>query len=44
MIQHVGANGYDLVGSATQLITNDPVDGGLIEAPSMVYWQGCKWF
>lgn len=43
MIQHVGANGYDLIGSPTQLITNDPVDGGLIEAPSMVYWAGCEW-
>jgi hypothetical protein len=42
MIQHVGANGYDLIGSPVQLITNDPVDGGLVEAPSMIYWDGCQ--
>ncbi|EJF59365.1 Arabinanase/levansucrase/invertase [Dichomitus squalens LYAD-421 SS1] len=39
-IQHVGANGYDLLGSPVTLITNDPVDGGLVEAPSLVYWDG----
>ncbi|KAF5344398.1 hypothetical protein D9756_010124 [Leucocoprinus leucothites] len=39
-IQHVGANGFDLLGSPTTLITNDPIDGGLIEAPSMIYWDG----
>ena len=42
--QHVGANGYDLLGSPTTLITNDPIDGGLIEAPSMIYWDGCACF
>jgi hypothetical protein len=42
MIQQVGANGYDLLGSPVQLITNDPVDGGLVEAPSMIYWDGCE--
>ena len=41
-LQHVGANGYDLLDSPVTLITNDPVDGGLVEAPSMVYWDGCK--
>ncbi|KAF7343670.1 Arabinanase/levansucrase/invertase superfamily protein [Mycena sanguinolenta] len=39
-IQHLGADGFTLQGSATQLITNDPVDGGVVEAPSMVYWDG----
>ncbi|PIL25288.1 hypothetical protein GSI_13177 [Ganoderma sinense ZZ0214-1] len=39
-IQHVGANGYDLLDTATTLITNDPIDGGLVEAPSMIYWDG----
>jgi hypothetical protein len=44
MIQHVGANGFDLLDSPIKLITNDPVDGGLVEAPSMVFWQGCELF
>nr|VWO96464.1 Levansucrase (EC (Beta-D-fructofuranosyl transferase) (Sucrose 6-fructosyl transferase) [Ganoderma boninense] len=39
-IQHVGANGYDLLGEPTTLISNDSSDGGLTEAPSMVYWDG----
>ncbi|KAL0579061.1 hypothetical protein V5O48_002954 [Marasmius crinis-equi] len=39
-IQHVGANGFDLLDSPVTLITNDPVDGGLVEAPSMVFWKG----
>jgi beta-xylosidase len=39
-IQPLGANGYTLQGKATQLITNDPVDGGIVEAPSLVYWDG----
>ncbi|PIL25287.1 hypothetical protein GSI_13176 [Ganoderma sinense ZZ0214-1] len=42
-IQRVGANGYDLQGTATTLITNDAsssVDGGLVEAPSLVHWNG----
>ncbi|KAJ7624354.1 Arabinanase/levansucrase/invertase [Roridomyces roridus] len=39
-IQPLASNGFTLQGSPTQLITNDPVDGGLVEAPSLVYWQG----
>ncbi|KAJ6528101.1 glycosyl hydrolase [Mycena capillaripes] len=39
-IQPLGANGYTLQGSATQLITNDSADGGIVEAPSLVYWDG----
>ncbi|PIL34982.1 hypothetical protein GSI_02769 [Ganoderma sinense ZZ0214-1] len=39
-IQHVGADGYTLLGKSTTLITNDPVDGGVVEAPSMIYWDG----
>ncbi|KAJ7343802.1 Arabinanase/levansucrase/invertase [Mycena albidolilacea] len=39
-IQPLGANGYTLQGKATQLITNDPVDGGIVEAQSLVYWDG----
>ncbi|KAI1788137.1 Arabinanase/levansucrase/invertase [Ganoderma leucocontextum] len=39
-IQHVGSNGYDLKGEPLTLITNDSTDGGLTEAPSMVYWDG----
>ncbi len=42
MIQHVGANGFDLLGSPVQLITNGPADGGLVEAPAMVFWEGCE--
>ncbi|PIL34983.1 hypothetical protein GSI_02770 [Ganoderma sinense ZZ0214-1] len=41
-IQHVGADGVTLQGTPMTLITNDPVDGGLVEAPSMIYWDG--WF
>ncbi|KAF9463459.1 glycosyl hydrolase [Collybia nuda] len=40
MIQQVGANGFDLLGSPIPLITNDPIDGGLVEAPSMIFWDG----
>ncbi|KAF8214281.1 glycosyl hydrolase [Mycena galopus ATCC 62051] len=39
-IQPLGADGFTLQGSATQLITNDPVDGGIVEAPSLVFWDG----
>ncbi|KAF8164491.1 glycosyl hydrolase [Mycena galopus ATCC 62051] len=39
-IQPLGANGYTLQGSATQLITDASVDGGIVEAPSLVYWDG----
>ena len=42
-IQHVAADGFTLQGQPTTLITNDPVDGGLVEAPSMIYWDGCEW-
>ncbi|KAJ6568773.1 glycosyl hydrolase [Mycena capillaripes] len=35
----LGADGYTLQGSATQLITNGPGDGGIVEAPSLVYWD-----
>ncbi|KAJ7858387.1 Arabinanase/levansucrase/invertase [Mycena olivaceomarginata] len=38
-IQPLGADGYTLQGSATQLITDDSVDGGIVEAPSLVYWD-----
>ncbi|KAJ7764183.1 Arabinanase/levansucrase/invertase, partial [Mycena maculata] len=38
-IQPLGADGYTLQGSATQLITDDTVDGGIVEAPSLVYWD-----
>jgi len=38
-IQPLGADGYTLQGSATQLITNGPGDGGIVEAPSLVYWD-----
>lgn len=41
-IQHVGANGFDLLGLPITLITNDPIDGGIVEAPSMIFWDGCK--
>lgn len=44
MMQQVGANGFDLLGSPIQLITNGPADGGLVEAPSMVFWDGCERF
>ncbi|KAL8277800.1 hypothetical protein RQP46_009783 [Phenoliferia psychrophenolica] len=40
MIQPVGSDGYTLQGSATQLITNGQYDGGVTEAPSLVYWNG----
>jgi hypothetical protein len=43
MMQHVGANGYDLLDEPIELITNGDADGGLVEAPSMVYWDGCKY-
>ncbi|KAJ6556874.1 Arabinanase/levansucrase/invertase [Mycena vulgaris] len=39
-IQPLGADGFTLQKSPTQLITNDPVDGGLVEAPSLVFWDG----
>ncbi|KAF7349636.1 Arabinanase/levansucrase/invertase superfamily protein [Mycena sanguinolenta] len=39
-IQPLAANGYTLTGSATQLITHEAVDGYIVEAPSMVYWEG----
>ncbi|KAF7349632.1 Arabinanase/levansucrase/invertase superfamily protein [Mycena sanguinolenta] len=39
-IQPLAANGYTLTGSATQLITDEAVDGYIVEAPSMVYWEG----
>lgn len=41
-IQPVAADGYTLQGSATQLITNDAADGGVTEAPSLVYWD--SWY
>ena len=43
-IQHVAADGFTLQGQPTTLITNDPIDGGLVEAPSMIYWDGCECF
>ncbi|KAJ7896131.1 Arabinanase/levansucrase/invertase [Mycena leptocephala] len=39
-IQPLGADGFTLQGSATQLITDATVDGGIVEAPSLVYWNG----
>ncbi|KAF7368306.1 Arabinanase/levansucrase/invertase superfamily protein [Mycena venus] len=39
-IQPLGADGFTLQGSATQLITDDSVDGGIVEAPSLVFWDG----
>ena len=42
-IQRVGADGITLFGTLKTLITNDPIDGGLVEAPSMVYWDGCEY-
>ncbi len=41
-IQRVRPDGVTLLGAPTTLITNDPVDGGLVEAPSMIYWDGCE--
>ncbi|KAJ7802175.1 Arabinanase/levansucrase/invertase [Mycena leptocephala] len=40
VIQPLGADGFTLQGSATQLITDYTVDGGIVEAPSLVYWDG----
>jgi beta-xylosidase len=39
-LQPLGADGFTLQGSATQLITDAAVDGGIVEAPSLVYWNG----
>ena len=41
-IRRVGADGITLFGTPKTLITNDPIDGGLVEAPSMAYWDGCE--
>ena len=41
-IQHVGSNGYDLKGDPWTLVSNGSNDGGLTEAPSLVYWDGCE--
>ncbi|KAH9837316.1 Arabinanase/levansucrase/invertase [Rhodofomes roseus] len=39
-LQHVGANGYTLNGDVYTLIDRDAADGPLVEAPSLVYWDG----
>lgn len=39
-LQHVGANGYTPDGSVYTLIDRDAADGPLVEAPSLVYWDG----
>ncbi|EPS98140.1 hypothetical protein FOMPIDRAFT_39706 [Fomitopsis schrenkii] len=39
-LQHVGADGYTVDGDVYQLIDRDAADGPLVEAPSLVYWDG----
>nr|GAT47078.1 arabinanase/levansucrase/invertase superfamily protein [Mycena chlorophos] len=39
-IAPIGANGYTITGTPVQLITDSSVDGNIVEAPSMVYWDG----
>ncbi|KAK7028609.1 Arabinanase/levansucrase/invertase superfamily protein [Favolaschia claudopus] len=39
-IQPLASDGFTLTGSATQMITSEAVDGGIVEAPSLVYWSG----
>ena len=39
-LQHVGANGYTPDGSVYTLIDRDANDGPLVEAPSLIYWDG----
>ncbi|KAJ3125784.1 hypothetical protein HK100_010602 [Physocladia obscura] len=40
MLQAVGNDGVTLIGNPIQLIDRGAADGPLIEAPSLVYWDG----
>ncbi|KAH9929715.1 glycosyl hydrolase [Fomitopsis serialis] len=39
-LRHVGANGYTVEGDVYTLIDRSAADGPLVEAPSLVYWDG----
>lgn len=40
-LQRVQADGVTLEGEVYTLINRDASDGPLVEAPSLVYWDGC---